>query len=43
MLPHLIINYVNGRAVAKSLYDAVMVNSKLDPEPFSLKRWINPQ
>lgn len=34
MLPHRIINYVNGKTVAESSYDSVLVNAELDPKSF---------
>ena len=38
MLPHRIVNYVNGNAVAESLYDKVAVNVALDPNVFSVNQ-----
>ena len=34
MLPHRIINYVNGMAIAESRYDSVQVNAQIDPKSF---------
>jgi len=36
MLPHQIINYVNGVAIAESRFDTVLVNSRLAPETFDI-------
>jgi hypothetical protein len=36
MLPHRIINYVNGNAIAESLYDSVIVNAELDTNTFKI-------
>ena len=37
MLPHKIINYVNGTAIAESSYDTVLVNPQLDPKTFEIQ------
>ena len=36
MLPHRIINYVNGNAIAESRYDTVDVNAELDQNSFNI-------
>jgi hypothetical protein len=36
MLPHRIINYVNGNVIAESRYDTVAVNTELDNDFFSI-------
>jgi hypothetical protein len=36
MLPHRIINYVNGNAIAESRYDTVKVNAELDQNTFNI-------
>jgi hypothetical protein len=36
MLPHRIINYVNGNAIAESRYDTVKVNGELGQNIFNL-------
>ena len=36
MLPHRIINYVNGAAIAESLYDSVIVNAELNSNIFKI-------
>ena len=36
MLPHRIINYVNGFAIAESRYDSVVVNANLDQNVFTV-------
>ena len=36
MLPHRIVNYVNGTAIAESRYDTVVVNADLDPHSFDI-------
>ena len=36
MLPHRIVNYVNGNAIAESLYDTVAVNTALDKNAFTM-------
>ena len=36
MLPHRIINYVNGNAIAESRYDTVVVDAELDQNSFTI-------
>ena len=36
MLPHRIVNYVNGMAIADSRYENVRINSPLNPETFDI-------
>jgi hypothetical protein len=38
MLPHRIINYVNGVAIAESRFDSVVVNRDLDQNVFNVNQ-----
>ena len=37
MLPHRLINFVNGNPIAESRYDTIAVNVQLSPDTFAVK------